>query len=116
GYPHAYENDAERAVHAGLAILDTVGELNRDNPHLQFDIAARIGVATGQVVVGELIGQDLAKERSVFGETPNLAARLQTLAKPNQLIIDPATKRLVGNEFEFLDLGSFSLKGFDTPV
>lgn len=116
GYPHAYENDAERAVYAGLAILDTVGELNRDNPHLQFDIAARIGVATGQVVVGELIGQDLAKERSVFGETPNLAARLQTLAKPNQLIIDPATKRLVGNEFEFLDLGSFSLKGFDTPV
>ena len=101
GYPHAHENDAERAVHAGLAILDTVKALNQDNPHPQFGIAARIGIATGQVVVGELMGQDTAKERSVFGETPNLAARLQALAKPNQLIIDPATKRLVGNEFEF---------------
>jgi class 3 adenylate cyclase/predicted ATPase len=116
GYPHAHENDAERAVHAGLAILDTVRAFNRDTPHLQFAIAARIGIATGQVVVGELMGQDTARERSVFGETPNLAARLQTLAKPDQLIIDPATKRLVGNEFEFLDLGTFSLKGFDTPV
>lgn len=116
GYPHAHENDAERAVHAGLAILDTVRALNRDNPHPQFGIAARIGIATGQVVVGELMGQDTAKERSVFGETPNLAARLQALAQPDQLIIDPATKRLVGNEFEFLELGAFSLKGFDTPV
>ncbi|MBP6057307.1 MAG: AAA family ATPase [Nitrosomonas sp.] len=116
GYPHAHENDAERAVHAGLAILDTVRALNLDNSHPQFGISARIGIATGQVVVGELMGQGIAKERSVFGETPNLAARLQALAKPNQLIIDPATKRLVGNEFEFLDLGAFSLKGFDTPI
>ena len=116
GYPHAHENDAERAVHAGLAILDTVKALNQDNPHPEFGIAARIGIATGQVVVGELMGQDTAKERSVFGETPNLAARLQALAQPNQLIIDPVTKRLVGNEFEFADLGAFSLKGFDTPV
>jgi class 3 adenylate cyclase len=77
-------------------------------------MAARIGIATGQVVVGELMGLDTAKERSVFGETPNLAARLQALAKPNQLIVDPATRRLVGHEFEFLDLGAFSLKGFDT--
>ncbi len=117
GYPHAHENDAERAVHAGLTILDTVRALNRDNPHPQFDMmAARIGIATGQVVVGELMGQDIAKERSVFGKTPNLAARLQALAKPGQLIIDPATKRLVGNEFEFLDLGALSLKGLGTPV
>lgn len=116
GYPHAHENDAERAVHAGLAILDTVRALNLDNPHPQFGIAARIGIATGQVVVGELMGQDTATERSVFGETPNLAARLQALAKPGQLIIDLATKRLVGNEFEFLDLGASLLKGFDTPV
>jgi class 3 adenylate cyclase/predicted ATPase len=116
GYPHAHENDAERAVHAGLAILDTVKAFNLDNSHPQLSIAARIGIATGQVVVGELIGQDTAKERSVFGETPNLAARLQALAKPGQLIIDLATKRLVGNEFEFLDLGASLLKGFDTPV
>jgi hypothetical protein len=90
--------------------------LNQDNPNQGFDIAARIGIATGQVVVGELMGQETAKERSVFGETPNLAARLQALAKPNQLIIDPSTKRLAGNEFEFADQGTFSLKGFQTPV
>ena len=116
GYPQAHEHDAERAVHAGLAILDTVKALHQDNPHPEFSIAARIGIATGHVVVGELMGQDTATERSVFGETPNLAARLQALAQPNQLVIDPVTKRLVGHEFEFADLGAVSLKGFDTPV
>jgi class 3 adenylate cyclase/predicted ATPase len=116
GYPHAHENDAERAVHSGLAILDTVKVLNQDNPHPAFSIAARIGIATGHVVVGELMGQDTAKERSVFGETPNLAARLQALAQPNQLVIDPVTKHLVGHEFEFADRGAVSLKGFETPV
>ncbi len=116
GYPQAHEDDAERAVHAGLAILDTVKTLQHDNPHPEFCVAARIGIATGHVVVGELMGQDTAKERSVFGETPNLAARLQAVAQPNQLIIDPVTKRHVGNEFEFADLGAVSLKGFDAPV
>ena len=116
GYPQAHENDAERAVHAGLAILDTVKALQQDNPHPECNMAARIGIATGHVIVGELMGQDTAKERSVFGETPNLAARLQALATPNQLVIDPVTKRLVGHEFEFADLGAFSLKGFDTPI
>ena len=116
GYPQAHEHDAERAVHAGLAILETVKALHHDIPHPDFEIAARIGIATGHVVVGELMGQDTAKERSVFGDTPNLAARLQALATPNQLIIDPVTKRLVGHEFEFADLGAVSLKGFETPV
>ena len=116
GYPQAHEHDAERAVHAGLAILDTVKALHQDNPHPELCMAARIGIATGHVVVGELMGQDTAKERSVFGETPNLAARLQAQAQPNQLIIDPMTKRLVGHEFEFADLGVVVLKGFDTPV
>jgi len=116
GYPQAHEHDAERAVHAGLAILETVTALNHDTPHPEFGIAARIGIATGHVVVGELMGQDTATERSVFGDTPNLAARLQSLANPNQLIIDPVTKRLVGQEFEFADQGSVSLKGFETPV
>jgi class 3 adenylate cyclase/predicted ATPase/ABC-type cobalamin/Fe3+-siderophores transport system ATPase subunit len=117
GYPHAYEHDAERAVHAGLAVLDLVKDLPHD--HLadeDFEIAARIGIATGPVIVGEFIGKDSAKERSVFGETPNLAARLQGLAAPNQLVVDSVTKRLVGSEFEFADHGTFSLKGFDTPV
>ncbi len=116
GYPQAHEHDAERAVHAGLAILDTVTALNHDTPHPGVSLAARIGIATGHVVVGELMGQDTATERSVFGDTPNLAARLQALATPNQLIIDPVTKRLVGHEFEFADHGTVSLKGFETPV
>ena len=116
GYPQAHEHDAERAVHAGLAILETVQALNHDHPHPAWSLAARIGIATGHVVVGELMGQDTATERSVFGDTPNLAARLQALATPNQLVIDPVTKRLVGHEFEFADQGSVSLKGFDTPV
>ncbi|MCS6305183.1 MAG: AAA family ATPase [Nitrospira sp.] len=116
GYPHAHEHDAERAVHAGLALLDTVKAPNQNNPHPELSIAARIGIATGHVLVGELMGKDTAKERSVFGETPNLAARLQALAQPNQLVIDAVTKRLVGHEFEFVDLGVVTLKGFDTPI
>lgn len=117
GYPQAYEHDAERAVHAGLAVLDLVKALPRENTVQKgFEIAARIGIATGHVIVGEVIGQEAAKERSVFGETPNLAARLQALAEPNQLIVDSTTKRLVGDEFEFADRGAFSLKGFETPV
>ncbi len=117
GYPQAHEHDAERAVHAGLAVLELVKALPQEC-HLEqkFEIATRIGIATGPVIVGELIGQDTAKERSVFGETPNLAARLQALAAPNQLIVDSATKRLVGGEFEFSDQGTVVLKGFETPV
>ena len=117
GYPHAHEHDAERAIHAGLSILDLVKTSSRDHTSAQeAEIAVRIGIATGQVIVGEIIGQDTAKERSVFGETPNLAARLQAVAAPNQLVVDSATKRLVGMEFEFADTGSVSLKGFDTPI
>lgn len=117
GYPHAHEHDAERAIHAGLAILDLVKTSSRDDSSSQeSEIAVRVGIATGKVIVGEIIGEEMAKERSVFGETPNLAARLQGLAAPNQLVVDSATKRLVGNEFEFADAGSVSLKGFDTPI
>ncbi len=117
GYPHAYEHDAERAVHAGLAVLDLVKALPREYPAQQgLEIGARIGIATGHVIVGEVIGQESATERSVFGETPNLAARLQALAAPNQLVVDSTTKRLVGSEFEFADRGAIPLKGFKTPV
>ncbi len=117
GYPHAHEHDAERAIHAGLAVLELVKALPREHcPDQGFEIATRIGIATGPVIVGELIGQETAKERSVFGETPNLASRLQGLAAPNQLIIDSVTKRLVGGEFECADQGTVSLKGFEAPV
>ncbi len=117
GYPHAHEHDAERAVHAGLAIVDLVKASSLDEASSrESQVAVRIGIATGKVIVGEIIGQETAKERSVFGETPNLAARLQGVATPNQLVVDSATKRLVGNEFGFEDAGSVSLKGFDTPI
>lgn len=115
GYPHAHEHDAERAIHAGLAVLELVKTLPRDGRQDQ-ELAVRIGIATGHVLVGELIGTEIAQERSVFGETPNLAARLQSLAAPNQLIIDATTRLLVGNEFEFADCGAVALKGFDLPV
>jgi class 3 adenylate cyclase/ABC-type cobalamin/Fe3+-siderophores transport system ATPase subunit len=117
GYPHAHEHDVERAVHAGLAVLELVEALPHEHySDQELEIAARIGIATGPVMVGELIGQDTAKERSVFGETPNLASRLQGLADPNQVIVDSVTKRLVGGEFEFADRGTVALKGFETPV
>lgn len=117
GYPQAHEHDTERAIHAGLAILELVKTRPTDSPSSQeSEIAVRIGIATGHVIVGETIGQETAKERSVFGETPNLAARLQALAAPGQLIIDSVTKRLIGSEFECTDHGTYALKGFDTPV
>lgn len=117
GYPHAHEHDAERAVHAGLAILDLVKTSSLDDTSSrESQVAVRVGIATGKVIVGEIIGQETAKERSVFGETPNLAACLQGVATPNQLVVDSATKRLVGSEFGFEDGGSVSLKGFDTLI
>jgi class 3 adenylate cyclase len=82
GYPHAQENDSERAVHSGLAILEAVQELNQNNPDQGFDIAARIGIATGQVVVGELMGQEIAKERPAFGETRILPLACKRLQNP----------------------------------
>ena len=84
GYPLAHEDDAERALHAGLEIIVRVGQLE---PRADLSLQTRIGVATGLVVVGETIGEDSAKEQVVMGETPNLAARLQGVADPNQLIV-----------------------------
>jgi class 3 adenylate cyclase/predicted ATPase len=109
GWPQTQEDDAERAVRAGLAIVDAVAALKTpaDGP-----LAARVGIATGLVVVGELIGEGVARELTVVGETPNLAAQLQTLAAPGGLVISQATRRLLGGTFALADLGPVSLKGF----
>jgi class 3 adenylate cyclase len=110
GYPQAHEDDAERAVRAGLAVVDAVQRMQ-----LPESLAVRIGVATGLVVVGELIGEGAAQERGVVGETPNVAARLQALAAPNGLIIADATRRQLGALFEVEELGAQQLAGFAEP-
>jgi class 3 adenylate cyclase len=112
GYPRAHEDDAERAIRAGLGIVDAVGRLDNKSVALQ----ARIGIATGLVVVGDLIGEGSAQEQSVVGETPNLAARLQGLAEPNSVVIAASTRRLVGDLFECSDLGTVEVKGIEVPV
>jgi class 3 adenylate cyclase/predicted ATPase len=110
GYPEAHEDDAERAVRAGLAVIDAVGRLQTPEP-----LKARIGIATGLVVVGDLIGEGAAQERGVVGETPNLAARLQGLAAPGTLVVAEATRRQVGGLFDLADLGPQALAGFAEP-
>src|ERR1051325_4720402 len=112
GYPQAHEDDAERAVRAGLGVIETVGRLDVQSVSLR----ARIGIATGLVVVGDLIGQGSAQEQSVVGETPNLAARLQALAEPDAVVIGASTRRLVGDLFEVRDLGAVEVKGIAAPV
>jgi class 3 adenylate cyclase len=112
GYPRAHEDDAERAVRVGLGLVDAVGRLDVKSAKLQ----ARIGIATGLVVVGDLIGEGSAQEQSVAGETPNLAARLQALAKPDAVVIAGGTRRLVGDLFEYRDLGAVEVKGLAGPV
>jgi class 3 adenylate cyclase len=112
GYPQAHEDDAERAVRAGLACIDAVGRLDVKSAKLQ----ARVGIATGLVVVGDLIGEGSTQEQSVVGETPNLAARLQVLAEPDTVVIAAGTRRLVGALFEYRDLGAVEVKGIAAPV
>jgi class 3 adenylate cyclase/tetratricopeptide (TPR) repeat protein len=107
GYPQAHEDDAEQAVRAGLALIAAVGALEAPQP-----LQVRIGVATGLVVVGDLVGTGSAQEQTVVGETPNLAARLQALAEPDAIIIAESTRRQVGALFELGDLGPHKLKGF----
>ena len=113
GYPAAHEDDAERAVRAGLAILDVVGTLK---PAPGVTLQARIGVASGVVVVGDLVREGVTQENAAIGETTNQAARLQSLAEPNTIVISPETHRLIGALFEYRDLGHHSLKGFAEPV
>ncbi|HEX8168723.1 MAG TPA: adenylate/guanylate cyclase domain-containing protein [Beijerinckiaceae bacterium] len=115
GYPRAEEDDAERAVRAGLRIVDVVSRLETmAGP--SGTLRARVGIATGIVVVGDLIGSGASLEASVVGDTPNLAARLQTLAQPGMVVVSDDTKRLVGRLFEYSDLGEVGLKGLPVPV
>jgi predicted ATPase/class 3 adenylate cyclase len=113
GYPRAQEHDAEAAVRAGLALVEAVAALPAPKGYAP---RARVGIATGLVVVGERIGEGVSQEQSVVGETPNLAARLQTVAEPGTVVIASATHRLVSGLFEYRNLGQVSLRGFADPV
>jgi class 3 adenylate cyclase len=106
GYPQAHEDDAERAVRAGLDLVAAVGGVKAHAP-----LQTRVGIATGLVVVGDLIGSGASQEQAIVGETPNLAARLQGIAEPNGVVIAEGTRKLLGNLFEFQDLGARELKG-----
>jgi class 3 adenylate cyclase len=111
GYPQAHEDDAERAVRAGLELIAAVTGLKSPA-----SLQTRVGIATGLVVVGDLVGSGEAQERGIVGETPNLAARLQGIAEPNTVVIAEATRKLLGDLFELEDLGAKDLKGIAGPV
>ena len=111
GYPQAHEDDAERAVRAGLELVAAVSDLKTHAP-----LQTRVGVATGLVVVGDLIGSGASQEQAIVGETPNLAARLQGVADPNSVVIAESTRKLLGNLSELEDLGVQDLKGIAGPV
>jgi class 3 adenylate cyclase/predicted ATPase len=111
GYPQAHEDDAERAVRAGLEVVAAVGALKTHAP-----LQTRVGIATGMVVVGDLIGSGASQEQAIVGETPNLAARLQGVAEPNSVVVAESTRKLVGNLFELADLGAQNLKGIEGRV
>jgi class 3 adenylate cyclase len=113
GYPQAHEHGAERAVRTGLALVEGVPNL-ATNAGLPLQV--RVGIATGLVIVGDLIGAGAAQEQAVVGETPNLAARLQALAEPGAVVIASSTRKLTGGLFEYRDLGTVALKGFAENV
>src|SRR5262249_38271818 len=110
GYPQAHEDDAERAVRAGLELIGALAGLRMRTP-----LQARVGIATGLVVVGDLIGSGEAQERGIVGETPNLAARLQGIGEPNTVVVGESTRRLLGMLFELQDFGPRDLKGITGP-
>jgi class 3 adenylate cyclase len=113
GWPQAHEDQAERAVRAGLDAVAEVARLTLDN---NVALQARVGIATGQVVIGDIVGEAATEADAVAGETPNLAARLQGLAMPGQVMIGATTRLLIGETFDFTDLGVQELKGFAEPV
>src|SRR6202051_3333290 len=111
GYPEAHEDDAERAVRAGLQLIAAVAGLNT-----RASLQTRVGIATGLVVVGDLVDAGGSQERGIIGETPNLAARLQGIAEPNMIVIAAGTRKLLGNLFELQDLGAKGIKGIAGSV
>jgi class 3 adenylate cyclase/tetratricopeptide (TPR) repeat protein len=111
GFPRAHEDDAERAVRAALAVVEAISGSGVAGP-----LGVRIGIATGLVVVGDLIGEGASQDQAVFGDTPNLAARLQALAKPGAIVVSPATRRLLGNLFRLQALGGNEVNGLAMPV
>jgi class 3 adenylate cyclase/tetratricopeptide (TPR) repeat protein len=113
GYPQANEDDAEHAVRAGLEVAAAIRAVH---PLPNLNLEVHVGIATGVVLLGDLIGKDTPREKAAVGGTPHLAARLQALAEPGTVLISPSTRRLIGNLFDCLDLGLKSLKGFDEPV
>jgi len=114
GYPRSHEDDAERAIRAGKALIEQVSGLGAGVPGRRLSV--RVGIETGPVVVGEIIGEASAQEHSVVGKTPNLAARLQAMAEPNTVVVGPVARRLAGVAATFEALGEHDLKGFDAPV
>jgi class 3 adenylate cyclase len=114
GYPLAHEDDAERAVRAGLGIVDAIAKLNA---RWQAEtLAVRIGICTGEVVVGYVVGKGAAEESAVAGEAANLTAKLQQLARPNTVTVSDTTKELTGNRFEYCEGGNSRIAGYDKPV
>ena len=113
GWPKGHEDDAERAVRADFAIVDAVANLTTS---ANAPLEARVGIATGIVIVGDLVGEGPAQEQAVVGETPNLAARLQALAEAGNVVIAESTHKLLGGLFELADLGTRDLKGFSAPI
>jgi class 3 adenylate cyclase/tetratricopeptide (TPR) repeat protein len=117
GYPQAHEDDAERAIHAGLDIISSIKASSDEiAPDIGRELQVRIGIESGPVVVGDVIGKDASRESPVVGETPNLAARLQSLAEPNSVVVGPGTYALAGDPEAFESLGEKNLKGFPDPV
>ena len=116
GYPVAHEDDAQRAVRAGLGIVEAIRESPLLNTRLQQPLQVRIGIHTGLVVAGEMGGGDTRELLAIVGETPNIAARLQEIAGPDTVVLSTATYRLIQGYFECQDLGPHTLKGISTPV
>lgn len=117
GYPHAHEDDAERAVRAGLGIVEEIAKLHSGVGQAKgVTLAVRVGIATGPVVVGDLIGKGASQESAVVGETPNLAAKLQGFAEPDSVVVASITRRLTAGHFEYRDLGERDVKGLPAPV